>query len=263
MKKQLLTLVFGISSTMLAFTACKKDKDAEPSDSKAITCLPDTLDYRDNGKSILVYNSQRQLVRINNYDKDGQDDGYIVLSYSTNMITETEYKNNGTKTYEGQHFLNDNGSVNHTYEVSTLGVLWYDSIYYSYNNNEQMILKVIKSGNSVDSTKYVYANGNLISSTQTYGNEKRSSTYTTSNKENKFNIFEDRVLIPGFYGKGSKNLLSTEIDYLPDGSIHTITYNYEVNSDGYLTQRSFVDIDSKNPDEVYWEASGKINYICK
>ncbi|MCR6641715.1 MAG: hypothetical protein NVV82_22665 [Sporocytophaga sp.] len=99
MKKHLLTLIFGICSTMLAFTACKKDNDAEPSGSKTVTCLPDTIDFHDKGKLVLEYDSQSQLIKVNKTDKDGKYDGYITFIHTLNKLKELEYNANGKKTF--------------------------------------------------------------------------------------------------------------------------------------------------------------------
>ncbi|MCR6641714.1 MAG: hypothetical protein NVV82_22660 [Sporocytophaga sp.] len=166
------------------------------------------------------------------------------------------------KLLECEHFLNDNGSINYSYEIwSYDDNVRYDTVFYKYNNDDQVILEVRRSGNSIDSTSYVYSDGNLVSSS--VKPENRKSIYTVSEHENKYNIFEDRILIPGFYGKGSRNLIVKEVDTIPNYGVMTSTYNYEYNSDGLITSRDFLEMDSNNPDEPYWEVNSTIGYSCK
>ncbi|GAL86830.1 hypothetical protein CHU_1902 [Sporocytophaga myxococcoides] len=268
MKKHLLTLTFGICSTVLAFTACKKDKDVKPDDAQSIICLPDTIAFQDNGKYVLEYNTQKQLIKVNKSDKDGKYDGYMAFTYSANKITEVSYDANGTKLFEGEHYLNDNGSVNYSSQMWNYNNLSYDTVFYTYNSDNQIVLQVRKAryedaSTSVDSTSYVYSEGNLVSSLVILPSEKHEVTYTTSQYENKYNIFDDRVFIPGFYGKGSKNLVTKEVETIPGYGVMTTTYEYNLNSDGFIVGRNYLVMDSNRPDQPYYEQKSKISYACK
>jgi hypothetical protein len=265
MKKHLLTLTFGMFSTILAFTACKKDKDAEPDQSKTIVCLPDTIDLIEKGKLIIIYNDQRKVTRVNKFNKEGEDNGYIAYEINSNTLNEVEFDGEGTKVYEATHYLNENGSVNHTYSMSNYGFVLYDSTYYSYNSEGNLVLKVLKS-RYIDSTKYEYKEGNLISSQTVKSNDVgRSAVYIYTAFVNTFDLLGDRVYIPGFYGKGSKNLLEKKVETIngDDRGIFTETYQYEVNGDGLVTKRNLLIMFSKEPDEPYHFLNAKIKYNCK
>ncbi len=264
MKKHLLAITIGVITTLSVFTSCKKDKDngSVKPEITNVNCLPISMEYSDTSTIQLKYDSEGRLVKMNSYDKDNNDDGSYTYTYSPGKLFEVFESVKNNYKYEREHFLNENGSVSYTYEKEyTEWGNGYDTTYYKYDSEGRNVL-IIYHGK--DSLIKSYSNGNLVSSIDINSNgERRTSTYTYSPYENKLNILEGEVLISGFYGKGSKNLVSKEVEVLPNGAIFTSTTDYVVNSEGLITHRTFTVIDSRKPNENYYFVDHSINYDCK
>lgn len=261
MKKHLLTLTFGICSTMLAFTACKKDKDAEPNQAKEILCLPDSINAS-GGKISLIYNDQRQLIKLNEYGKDGNITKSSSYTYSGNKFIETFFRE-GKLQRETEYILNDKGYVEFAYAKEYFSTINYDTTQYTYNNDDRLIMEVSKDNYSLDSILYTYKDGNLVSQILIDREGKSVLTFTYTNLINKQNVFENPLLIPGLFGKSSKNLVEKEIDQRPYNQTFTTTYTYQLDSDGYLTNSAFVVLDSKDLSEPYYTWNSEFHYDCK
>ncbi len=262
MKKHLLTLTFGICSTMLAFTACKKENDADPSNSHAILCLPDSSFGTKGDKTVISYDNQSRITKSEQFDSTGNLIGYTTITYSDDKIMTDNYQNGKLK-HHADFLLNEQGYINSKYIIYYNEYTRYDTTLYTYDNEGYRIMDVYKDTYRNDTAIYKYQDGNLKTQEFIGWDGKSITTYTYSTIENKgFNFLND-VGSANLFGKGNKNLVESDIEVNPDGSTLSTTYSYQFNSDGLVTKYGFVAISSQKPSEPYFTTEIGISYKCK
>lgn len=177
--------------------------------------------------------------------------GFLITSYVyTDKTIEKECTFNGTVQFTEKYFLNASGLADSS--VLTSYIPSFTSVtYYKYNPDNYLIYI------SINKTTFKYQDGNCISSHDgTYGEFDVGNYYEYSSLPNYIDI---ENFTGSYLGKLNKNLF-TKMNHrgMMGGDISSTNYEYVLNSDGLVVQRTI--ISSSNPD--YKEISNfKYKYV--
>jgi hypothetical protein len=224
MKK--ITLIL-LGFTLLAGTACKKDKDNDSPTPSAKICMLSKEQGSDGSYSNYTYNAQNRLTASNSFDPADTS--------TTNL----------TYTYTGSQVLvSDGGLTNQTYYLNSKG--YGDSALLSiagiaefrsvnkFNSNGEVIESFFSGevfGTTFEiKTTYEYVNGNRVKETQDDGTDVSVITYEYyADKVNHAAKSEEAQE----FMNANKNLVKKAT--YDDGSFDT--YTYEFDADGKATKQ--------------------------
>jgi hypothetical protein len=204
---------------ILAFTACKKDKDEK----KKPTCRIITITPSPSGNSFNIsYNSEGKISTMST----GND--ITTFAYSGNTIIGTT-TTSGTFSSKKIITLNSNGlATNVKTEFNTSGTNWSNDVY-EYSGTELIKATNTSSGGGSPSISTVtWSNGNLVSISS--GSSVSTIDYFTDKPAQTGDYLDIAQLVGGFQIYRTKNAIKS----LFSGSTIT-SFNYNFDADGKIT----------------------------
>jgi len=242
MKKQFLQLAIRLLSITAVITSCKKDGDDPiiPAQEKCyMTSIIDNDDSKDS--TAIIYNTDNKVIKLSYYDEDKNPLGYELYTYALNKILQSEYDENDVLEHEYHHYLNTNGTINHsTYKNIDGNYTDYDTIFYFYEDgyNVKEIVNSVHFYNATQTSKqsdtiwYTYSDGNKVKMKQKRNDGVIEITdYVYDTLEDK-NYISGQLIIPGVYGKPSKNLIKSSSTN--NDANDRATFTYQVNAKGLI-----------------------------
>jgi len=216
-------VILGI--LIISTNGCKNE-NADDNITPAINACKLVLTKNNLGdSSILTYDDESRLIAIQQFDGNGKEVYYKSYTYNTGYIKVT----GRTDAYTSVITLNADGTAN--YEVITqFGAPLY-TISYAYDSDGHNIRKVqVTNTGRYDTILYTYTNGNLTKVTAPY--YLNENTYTTIKTADPYTI----DYLSGLYGKGSKNLPATSVEYFINAT-NDYSYSYQTNTAGYVVKK--------------------------
>jgi hypothetical protein len=234
-----LILIAGI----LGFGACKKDSN--DNNTSSVAKLHSVSYYQNNALAMsqtIQYNASGKPAKVT-FD----DSSYSTVTYGTNSVIITDYdasnQISGTYTYT----LNNKGlAINEldtwvkkggkfaTMKHPKLSPEGTSSTVFEYDANNYKVKEIYSEGGNTDTTIYMIANGNTISS-----HVGGSSWYDVANQffADKTNTIGSENMGITFFGKQDKNLISISTTTY-DGGGNTATKSYIFDSKNRVTKES-------------------------
>jgi hypothetical protein len=203
---------------ILAFTACKKDKDEK----KKPTCRIITITPSSGNSFNISYNSDGKISTMSS----GNDITTFAYSGNTTIATTTT---SGTFSSKKIITLNSNGlATNVKTEYNTSGTNWSNDVY-EYSGTEIIKLtNTSSSGGSPSISTVTWNNGNLVSITS--GSSVSTIDYYTDKPAQTGDYLDIAQLVGGFQIYRTKNAIKS----LFSGSTIT-SFNYNFDGDGKIT----------------------------
>jgi len=253
--KSLKFLAFILVGLALTTASCKKTDDDGSGDGDPAkkTCYVNKMDYGDN-YSVLSYNSEHQVIKVENFDSLGTPDG------SNSQFT---YVNGKMETMENW----DSGVLDSKiiYHYATTGkpdsaYMWGDegngfeklgTYVLTFTGDDltktEMVVEYLGQSITVEKTEYTYTNGNIATMskyefdiTSLSLNLISTSTFEYDNKKSPYRgIGLDYFFIADDAGFMSTNNPTKETIKDKSGSVsqdESMNYSYEYNSDDYPTK---------------------------
>ena len=224
-----------VSSTIL-FSACKKDTTTTTC--KTIQAKIVSANSTDTTTINYSYNSAGKLIKI---DMSG---GISTnFTYSGSTLTRTLSANNIISETD-VYTLNSSGCADIAINKDANSKVVSNTVY-TYDDNGYLTTKTTTMAiDNTDVTTFTYSyddNGNMTSS---YAEHNVGSTAYTSNWQNDFEYFTDKLnknsSAVGYEGKKNTNLTKSNTYYFNGALALTTNYAYELNADGYISKQTAV-----------------------
>lgn len=236
------------------------------------SCLLSKIKYG-SGNDVFEYDSQNRPIKISYYNGTALE-YYVTVAYSSSQVVVKEYEANG-QLDATQTFTASNGVItgsSSTESWTSSGITYTEVVQQTYEHNaDGFLTKATYNGTTTTnpastpqsftgSTVYTYLNGNLVSKTETYGNESRTTTYEYyTDKTNTLAPEDEELLLT----KANKNPVKKRVEtYNGGNSTETSNYTYTYDSDGLITKRIEVETFSQ-PGSIPNTNENTFEYSCK
>ncbi len=228
----ILIALMGLLFSFLAFRCHNKDTITDLKTCYVTNINTDTLQLE------YEYNDQNRVVRINNTSPAG---AFATFTQDDEKVTILDFDKNGLFVAQTLFYLNNEGNVDTIVEMSNFKTY----IQYDENGYLESIRKVTDDGYQLFSEEYFAVDGNInfVRREGGFGTIHQWTYEHYANTEHKggyFNIYDKSLYVylpfPLPFGKASKNILKKTTEKLNGEIIKTINYEYELNSEGYVSK---------------------------
>jgi hypothetical protein len=235
--------------TLLAGTACKKDKDSTPGvGTPTKVCLITKDASSDGSYTNYVYNASNKITSSLAFNSNDTTEILSTYTYLGNKVT---FTNNSQLSQTVVYYLNANGLADSA--IATLAGLGEVNIINKYNSVGEPIETLITGeifGTSIEQiTTNQYSNGNKVKETTNDGSDVSITNYE---------FYLDKVNLSAKseeaqeFNKANKNLMKKAT--YDDGSFDS--YTYEFDADGKVTKTTTTNSDTG-------ASSSQITWTCK
>ncbi|OYU96440.1 MAG: hypothetical protein CFE21_08580 [Bacteroidetes bacterium B1(2017)] len=213
-----------IAFTLLAGTACKKDKtdDSTPSTPSTSTCLI-TKDVSDDGShSEFTYNSSNQLTAYSSFTAADTSTNNLTYTYAGNKVTVTTV--GGDLPITQTHYLNSKGFADST--IISFAGLFNLTMLYTYNAAGELTEQAVSGdfmGSPIEqSITYEYTAGNKTKETTDDGTNTTVTTYEYYTDKANAGAKSEQALS---FTPASKNMLKKTTN--DDGTYTDVSYEFD------------------------------------